>query len=228
MKKRTVSALTLSSLYLCSAAWAGEVVELSTECESALALSAAPTYMRDKAGIYVLGQDGYEKIRTSENGFACMVTREGPMSVVPQCFDPIGQTVHMKVAKDEAKKMRAGMSRADIRKERVQGFYDGTYTPAKGHGVVYMASAFNYIDLPNRRIHVAPHVMYHAPGVTNADLGSVPQEAFQNKGMPFMANSGPMGFMIGFTEKATDSGDVHAKCKGQLPDRNKFMPFPPK
>ena len=142
MKKRTVSALTLSSLYLCSAAWAGEVVELSTECESALALSAAPTYMRDKAGIYVLGQDGYEKIRASENGFACMVTREGPISVVPQCFDPIGQTVHMKVAKDEAKKMRAGMSRADIRKERVQGFYDGTYTPAKGHGVVYMASAF--------------------------------------------------------------------------------------
>ena len=227
MKYQTVSGVIIASLCTTSTAQADSLWELSTACETELALTGGPAYMREKAGVYTLGKDGYEKVRDSENGFVCMVTREGENSVVPQCFDRIGQQVHMTVHLDEAKKLRAGMAREDVRKERAQGFFNGTYSSAKGHGVVYMASDYNLVNFSGRLTRIAPHVMYHAPGVSNEDLGSVPPEAFKNKGMPFIANSGPMGFMISFTERATDSSGADAACKGELPDLSKYAPFPP-
>jgi len=227
MKYRTVFGIVSASLCLSSHAQADSLWNLSTSCETELALTAAPTYVREKAGVYTLGKDGYDKVRASENGFVCMVVRGSEESLIPQCFDRIGQDVHVKVHKDEAKKLRAGMSFADVQKERAKGFFDGTYSTAKGHGVVYMASDYNLVKFGDRLTRIAPHVMYHAPGVTNADIGSVPPQAFQNKGMPFIAGSGPMGFMISFTEKATDSTKADAACKGELPDVTKYAPFPP-
>ncbi|MBT8472033.1 MAG: hypothetical protein HKN14_16120 [Marinicaulis sp.] len=205
-----------------------EVQRFSVECERALALSAAPAYIRDGAGVYVLGKDGFILDREATNNYVCMVTREGEASngLAPQCFDKIGQASHVPIYLDEAKMRIDGVSADEMRRARAGGLVSGKYRTASGPGVVYMASAYNYVfNSRGDQILVAPHVMYHAPFLTNEDMGAS-GEAFDNPGMPFMNSPGPHGFMIGFTAKATDSSDVEAACEGQLPDTNDWQPFP--
>lgn len=225
MKKWLV--LGAAAITTIGAAAAKETVrELSVDCERALALSAAPVYMRERASVYVLGKDGFVRDREGDNGYACIVVREDTDGVVPQCFDAVGQRSHLPVHLDEARKLRSGKSWGAIAEDRKAGFESGDYTPADGFGVVYMASDYNYIETRGGKIRVAPHVMYHAPNLTNDDVGAQMPDAFDNFGMPFIQGSGPMGFMIGFTERATDSSDVEATCAGQLPDPSDWKVFP--
>lgn len=208
---------------------AANVARFTKECERALALSAGPAYMREQAGVYILGEDAFEQDRASTNGYVCMVIRESEESVVPQCFDRPAQTSHVPVFLDEAKLRLSGVSSGDIRKARADGFASGKYRPAPAPGVVYMASAYNFIkNERGDRLLVWPHVMYHAPYVTDEDIASDAQGAFANPGMPFINESGPLGYMIGFIEKATESSDVEAQCEGQLPDASEWRPFPPR
>ncbi len=223
---------TLGCISLCMAcaslpSEAQDVWPLSVACETALAEAAAPTYVREQSGVYVLGEQGYEMVKPSSNGYICMVERNSSESLVPQCFDKIGQDSHVRVLLDEGKKIREGVPFEQIQQDRSDGFFTGKYTTAKGHGVVYMASDYNFVVNGDRRVKIAPHVMYHAPGVTNADIASKPPLAFQNRGMPFVAGQGPMGFMISFTQFATDSSAVEAACSGELPSLDSFRPFPP-
>jgi len=46
---------------------------LPREKEIALALSAAPEHLRYDAGVYVLERNGFVKVRSSTNGFTCIV-----------------------------------------------------------------------------------------------------------------------------------------------------------
>ncbi len=215
-----------------SAAVAGadEAWELSTDCEQALALAAGPTSLRDGAGVYVLSEHGYELRRESANGFVCLVQRDSAHSLIPQCFDRTGWDAHVAVVRDGGEKLRAGMSWADIRALRDTGFEAGDYVRPARSGVVYMASDYNLTaddDGENKR-RIAPHAMFYAPDLSNDDIGASPAEALANRGMPFIAGEGPMGFMISFVDHATDSADVIAACAGELPELADFAPFPPK
>ena len=221
-----ISAFAIALTASGPAAGAG-IKRFTKDCERALALSAGPAYMRVEAGVYLLGEKGFERDREGSNGYVCMVVREGETGLAPQCFDKAGQVSHVPVYLDEAEKRIAGMALDNIRKERAAGFAAGDYRPAPGPGVVYMASAYNYVyNARGDQLLVAPHVMYHAPYVSNEDLASDPAAAFDNPGMPFMNSPGPLGLMIGFVEKATDSASVEKACKGQLPDRAAWRAFP--
>lgn len=227
MKSAILTAAALAALASTEAS--AEIKRFSKSCERALALSAGPAYMREDAGVYTLGEKGFELDRAGSNGYVCIVVREGENGLAPQCFDEPGQAAHLPVHFDEAKNRIAGMSIEELRAERAKGFASGAYRPAPGPGVVYMASAYNYVyNGRGEQILVAPHVMYHAPYVRNEDLGSDPAAAFENPGMPFINGAGPLGFMIGFVEKTTDSSAVEKSCKGQLPDPAEWPPFPAK
>lgn len=211
------------------AAEAGDVIDLSPACERALALSAAPAYLREAASVYVLGDDGFVLDREGSGAYACIVTRENVASLIPQCFDRVGQKSHLPVHLEEGRMIRAGAGAADLAAMRKEGFETGRFTPADGHGVVYMASAYNYIAFgEGRKLLVAPHVMYHAPHLTNEDVGAVMPDAHANFGMPFIQGEGPMGFMIGFTERPADTAEVEAACAGELPDRSEWPAYPPR
>ena len=204
-----------------------QISTFSAECERALALSAAPIYMREQSGIYRLEEDRFVLDRESQNGYFCMVVRENYEGVVPQCFDEASRDGHIQVYLDEAEKMADGIPVSLMREERAAGFANGDYQPAARPGVVYMASAYNFVVTGSgAKLHIAPHVMYHAPHMTNDDLGAVMPDATENFGMPFLNASGPLGFMIGFVERATDSGDVEASCEGQLPDLSQWPESP--
>jgi hypothetical protein len=58
--------------------------------EIQMALSAAPEYLRQRAGAYVLSGEGFKKVRESENGFNCLVERHGVNGKAPVCYDQEG------------------------------------------------------------------------------------------------------------------------------------------
>jgi len=58
--------------------------------EIALALSACPASIADKAAVYVLESSGYVKVRESQNGFTAIVQHALPISQDPQCMDAEG------------------------------------------------------------------------------------------------------------------------------------------
>jgi hypothetical protein len=65
-----------------------------SERQIELAFSAAPTEVASKAAVYILGAQGYEKVREGRNGFRCLI--EGSFagttqnSIAPACFDAEG------------------------------------------------------------------------------------------------------------------------------------------
>lgn len=201
---------------------------LTTKCESALALSASPQNIRENAGVYVLGESGYELVRKSANNYMCLVERATDNSLLPQCFDKLGQQVHIPIHMDAAKQRLAGESWQSIRQQRAEKFANGTYQSVKGHGVVYMASDFNlFVSQDGKtKLRIAPHVMFHAPNVTMEDMNASEQSTTMNWGMPIIASPGPMGFMVSFVEHATDSNEVKSACAGQLPDTSEFVRTP--
>ncbi|NNL94362.1 MAG: hypothetical protein HKO64_01940 [Xanthomonadales bacterium] len=228
MKRLKVLAPLGACLLALAAVAQAEIIPLSRACESALALSAGPANLREAAGVLVLGNSGYETVRASSNGFTCMVERNHELSLVPQCFDERSLHAHVSMLLEEGRKIRQGVPFETILEQREAGLENGQYKPASGPGIVYMISDFNYIRGPGGDVvKVAPHVMFHAPNLSHADIGSDPATALQNRGLPIIASEGPHGFMVSFTDAPSDSADVLAYCAGELPDASAFRPFPP-
>ena len=225
MKHQLHAVLAMIAVVTAASPATAEIQRFTKDCERALALSGGPAYMREEAGVYLLGKAGFELDRAGTNGYVCMVTREGD-GIAPQCFDRAGQVSHVPVHIDETRKRIAGVSQEQIQQDRAAGFASGQYRPAPAPGVVYMASDYNFINTPNGdRLRVGAHVMYHAPYLTDEDIATDPA-AFANPGMPFLNEEGPLGFMIGFIDSATDSTDVESACVGQLPDPANWRPIP--
>lgn len=210
-------------------ATAGELLEFTPQCEAALALSAGPATLRDGAGILLLGSDGYELHRQSTNGFTCLVERNHPQSVIPQCFDAPGTEAHVPLIEEGGRLLRAGHSFEEIAGIRSERLADPAVARVTRPGLVYMVSDYNYIHVAgrDRLLKVGPHVMFHAPDMADEQIGSNAQAAIANRGLPFITAKGPHGFMTSFVERPSDSSEVERHCAGQLPDRTAMLPFPP-
>ncbi|WP_394693595.1 hypothetical protein [Hyphobacterium sp.] len=203
------------------------IVEVSQACETALALSAGTPYLQENAGVYVLGVEGYELVREGTNGYVCMAVREAPNAIVPQCFDRPAQRTQVQIFLGEGQRLRAGENFADIRASRLEPFETGDVSPVTEPGIVYMLSEFNLINAGGNYLRVAPHIMFHAPFLTMEDIASTQTIAMQNRGMPIIANPGPMSYLVSFVEHGTGQEAVLAACDGELPDLDRYQPFPP-
>jgi hypothetical protein len=143
--------------------------------EIALALSACPPSIADKAAVYVLESSGYVKVRDSQNGFTAIVQHALPISQDPQCMDAEGTRTflprYMKVAELRAQ----GKSPEEIKRFVADAFANGTFRPPTRVGIDYMLSTENITVVDAEKGIVAPyppHVMFYGPYMTNADLGS--------------------------------------------------------
>lgn len=206
-----------------------DMVQLSEDCETALALSAGPASVRADAGVYLLKKSGYEKSRESTNGYYCLVERNHEDAVIPLCYDKPSQNANLQVVLSEGKLLSEGASFAELRERRGKLLQSGAVPQPGGPGVVYMISDYNYIYIEGQDaiVKVAPHVMFHAPGLDQSDIGASPQEAFSNKGVPLITAAGPHGFMTSFVERSSDSSAVESACAGQIPAKNSLPRFPP-
>jgi hypothetical protein len=173
---------------------------LPRDQETALALSAAPAHLRSGAAVYVLRANGFVKIRESSNHFSCIVNRENALDLRPTCYDAEGtETILPKVIQIGAWLM-AGKSPSEITELVADGFKRGRFIAPRRPGIAYMLSEENrkFDPWTGAVAAVQPHVMFYAPNLTNADIGS----NGGRDGLPFIADCGPHGFMIMMPSKS--------------------------
>jgi len=140
--------------------------------EIALALSACPASVADKAAVYVLDKAGYVKVRESRNGFTAIVQHALPTSQEPQCMDAEGTRTFLPRILKVAELRAEGKSPDEIKRFVADAFARGVFQPPSRPGVDYMLSTENLT--PNAKgvvVPFPPHIMFYGPYLTNADLG---------------------------------------------------------
>jgi hypothetical protein len=163
--------------------------------EIALALSACPASAAGGAAVYVLEKNGYVKVRESQNGFTAIVQHSLPTSQEPRCMDAEGTRTHLPRILKVAELRAQGKSREEIKRYVADAFAKGIFQPPSRPGVDYMLSTENRVTVDEEKgiiVPFPPHVMFYAPYLTNADLGS--------DGKPnspaFVAGEGPHALII--------------------------------
>jgi len=141
----------------------------------ALAESAGPP-VGGEATVYVIGPQGYKKVRDGRNGFTCLISRERRDTLEPECFDAEGTATVVPVRMFVEAQRAAGATDGAITRQVEEGYASGRFIAPRKPGIVYMMSAHNYVFDPERRqiIHFPGHLMFYAPYATEKDVGSGP------------------------------------------------------
>jgi hypothetical protein len=154
-----------------------------------IALSAGPSEVRDKATVYILGPNGYEKARSGSNGVSCLVGRHfvkpSETTIEPMCYDPEGsQTILLSELYGEELRGK-GTPEAEIKTDVASGYKDGRFKAPGRPGILYMLSSDNRLGpTPDHgTAHVPPHFMFYAPYMTGKDLG-------YDSAVPFLVQAG--------------------------------------
>jgi len=171
---------------------------LPRDKEIDLALSAAPEHLRKGAGVYVLERNGFVQVRESANGFTCIVNRDHPLNQKPVCYDAEGTATILPKILRVGELLMQGKPMSEIDAEITEGFRTGKYISPRRPGVAYMLSGDirNFNPRTGKVESFPPHVMFYAPNLTNADLGTTPEALAKDPSLPFVAYQGPHGFII--------------------------------
>jgi hypothetical protein len=161
------------------------IEQMPAKLETQFALSALPPALRDKATVYLLDpKKGYELSRQGTSGVACLVERTvwewadfRNDIYIPLCYDAVGTKAHLKVIMDTATLRVQGMSPVALKAEIENRYRNKTYKVPEKAGLSYMvAPVMRAVGPPDMKIHTMsmPHLMFYAPGITNEDIGAVP------------------------------------------------------
>lgn len=195
--------------------------------ETQWALSAAPPRLRDGAAVYLLDPaTGYRLARRGSSGVACLVERTAweladfrDDIYIPLCYDAAGAQATLRVIMDAAALRAEGLGPAALKAEIAKRYRERTYRAPARAGVSYMlAPVFRTVGPPDLQVRTMamPHLMFYAPGVTNADIGAMPDLADHASLMhPFIDRQGSdeQSYIIqlaGRTEKASIMSDEQA------------------
>ena len=221
--------LAIVSAALLTSTAAANLQELSTECEIAVARSAAPLRLRADASVYALQDGEYKKVIDGTGPLTCIVERNDPDSIVPQCLDRAGVDTILPALIHRSLMSLQGATFQQIQADFKQRADKGEFKPAPRAGVSYMMSNYNYtyVAPAERVMKIAPHVMFYAPHVSNSDIGGSFESMVGNVGTPFLFDEGVHGYMIVYTEHEADTSEVAEVCRGQLNEAPpSFTPFP--
>ncbi len=191
---------------------------LSEKCETALALSALPEQMRSSASVFALTKNGFKKTVDSEGPFTCIVERNHPKSLIPQCVDAAGVDVILPAIMHKTLLGMKGMKPVDVKADFRARADKGEFKKPDSLGVNYMMSSYNYIYLqgPDIIANVPPHLMHYAPNATNQDIKAAANA--QRQGLPHINDPGIHAYFISFVEDASDSKAVQMACAGEVSD----------
>jgi len=145
------------------------------EDEVALALEAGPPAVAAKAGVYVHDKTGFVKARESQNGFVCLVDHSLPKAVEPQCMDAEGVRTFLPKYLLIASLRAKGTPEPEIHKAVKAAFASGKLVAPARPGIIYMLSPRNVVTIDEEKgivKPVGPHLMFYAPNLTAADVGS--------------------------------------------------------
>ena len=184
------------SILVASLSWAQDIthVDASTprEVQMRIAKLAAPHEVTDYANVYVLGRHGYELVQRGNNGFSCLIERQRPDTMEPECYDAEGTRTTLLVRIFVEEQRAKGSSEEAIERAVKQHYKSGDFRAPTKPGIVYMMSDYNYVLNPetNRVIHFPGHLMFYAPYATVKTVGS-------GAGAPYIVDPGePDALMI--------------------------------
>lgn len=172
---------------------------MEREKEIALALSSCPSFVANKAAVYVLEETGYIKVRDSKNGFTAIVQHVRPNSQEPQCLDADAEQTFLPRILKVAELRAQGKTQQEIQAFMSDAIVKGIFSPPIRPGIIYMLSDQNFNTNGKGEVF-PPHVMFYGTGMTNGDLGVDAKDLGQDgnpKGPIFVAGDrSPFGFII--------------------------------
>lgn len=215
-----LAALALSCI-ASPAAYADDsrLTPMPAQLETRFALSALPPALREGATVWLLDPaKGYRLSRQGTNGVDCLVERTvwewselRDDVFVPLCYDKAGSDTLLKVIMDVATLRADGKTAAAIKSEVERRYRAKIYHAPSKAGLSYMvAPLMRAKGPPDFALHTMamPHLMFYAPGITNADIAAKPDLADRaSLQWPFVDRQGNAEQsyfiqMIGETEKA--------------------------
>ena len=149
--------------------------------EIALARSAAPPAISDKADVMVLGKDGYTTAEKGSNGFVCIVERSwanssdapqfwNPRMRAPHCFNPAAAKSFLPIFLFKTKLALAGKSPAEIGRATAAAFARKKLPRLEPGAMAYMMSKQQYLNDRAKNWH--PHVMFFVSGDVGPTWGA--------------------------------------------------------
>lgn len=153
----------------------------SQEAEIALARSAAPAAISDKAEILVLGAQGYETAVKGTNGFVCYVGRSwendidnaefwNPKQRAPVCFNPAAVRSVLPWFLKRTQWVLSGVSRAEMISRTKAAIAAKQLAGPEAGAMSFMLSKDGYIAAAAGHWH--PHVMFWGPPGPGSDWGA--------------------------------------------------------
>ncbi|MEM7414217.1 MAG: DinB family protein [Gemmatimonadota bacterium] len=167
--------------------------------EVALALSAAPSDISSAASLYLLGSEGYERVTTGTNGFACLVLRsfsgapgskptDGPEAQVPACFNGAAAASLVRHAVLASRMHASGADPEAITTEVLSQLAGGTIRPPAGMAFAFMRSA----EQQSAGAPATPAMYLYHPFATDEELGEDAGALLSMPGSPAAAIRIPM------------------------------------
>ena len=166
--------------------------------EIALARTAAPASVADKAEILVLGAHGYKTAVRGTNGFVCYVGRSwendidnaefwNPKQRAPECVNKAAALTVLPSYLQRTRWVLSGVSRAEMIKRTKAELAAGQIKAPEAGAMCFMMSKDGYIASAGGPWH--PHVMFWAPrgpgSEWGADLDGSPILSSSSDLMPF-------------------------------------------
>jgi hypothetical protein len=154
----------------------------SPSAEIALARSAAPAAVSDKAEVLVLGAHGYETAVKGTNGFVCYVSRAwdsdfasaefwNPKTRAPICLNPAAVRSVLSYFRQRTQWVLAGVSRSEMTDRTTAAVAAKQIKTPEPGAMSFMLSKDGYLgDEAGGPWH--PHVMFFGPPVAGAEWGA--------------------------------------------------------
>ncbi|HEY5336666.1 MAG TPA: hypothetical protein VIJ85_00555 [Rhizomicrobium sp.] len=149
--------------------------------EIAMAKSAAPPSISDKATVLVLTPHGYETAVTGSNGFVCAVERSwmaqfdfpqfwNPHMRGPLCYNPPAVRTILPYTIARTKLVLAGLSKPQIVAAMKDGIDKHTLPHLESGALTYMMSRQQYLN--DAAHNWMPHLMFYFPRADGATWGA--------------------------------------------------------
>ncbi len=148
---------------------------LSQAQELRLAMSAGPLTVSQHADVYVMGSNGFEKVVTGRNGWACLVERSASnqAQLAPHCLNPAAEKTVLPAFLLEARLQARGWDGDKISDELKRQFQAGDIPLPAGPAYAYMLSKGQRLGRDGGNFK--PHFMLYVPYASNASIGGDPQ-----------------------------------------------------
>ncbi|HEY1708058.1 MAG TPA: hypothetical protein VGG10_07320 [Rhizomicrobium sp.] len=149
--------------------------------EIALAKSAAPAAISDKATVLVLTRHGYETAVKGSNGFVCAVERSwmaqydfpqfwNPHMRGPLCYNPPAVRSILPYTIMRTDLVLAGKSKPELIAATSDGIAHHTLPPLEAGALTYMMSKQQYLN--DGAHNWVPHLMFYFPRTDGATWGA--------------------------------------------------------